>query len=207
MDGSGLPAAMTRLVNELASLPGIGEKNAVRLAFHIVFKTPKDKALRLSEAVLLAREQISVCETCFHFSSGRKCSICNFAGRDFSTVCVVEQPLDLIAIEKSGGYKGVYHVLHGFISPIDGIGPEDLKLREFIKRLHGDRRIKEVVLATSSRIESVATSNFIAEILKKRANKLGIKIYRLSHGIPAGSDIEHLDQTTLRNAIADRKEI
>ncbi|QMU56175.1 MAG: recombination protein RecR [Candidatus Mycalebacterium zealandia] len=207
MDGSGLPAAMRRLVSELASLPGIGEKNAIRLAFHIIFKTSKDKALRLSQAVRLARDEICVCETCFHFSSGGKCSICDSAGRDFSTVCVIEQPLDLIAIEQSGGYKGVYHVLHGFISPIDGIGPEDLKLREFIKRLQSDSRIKEVILATSSRIESVATSNFIAEILKKRADKFGIKIYRISQGIPAGSDIEHLDQTTLRNAIADRKEI
>ncbi len=207
MNGSGLPAEMKNLVSELASLPGIGEKNATRLAFHIVFKASREKASRLSESIALARKGISACEVCFHFSSGGKCAICHDARRDFSTVCVVEQPLDLIAIEKSGGYKGVYHVLHGFISPIDGIGPGDLKLREFIKRLQTDKRVKEVILATSSRVESVATCNFIADILKKRADKFGIKIYRLSQGVPAGSDIEHLDQTTIRNAIVEKKEI
>ncbi len=208
MNNSGLPAEMRRLVSELASLPGIGEKNATRLAFHIVFKSSREKALRLSESIDLARKGVCICETCFHFSSGGKCAICANPERDFSTVCVVEQPLDLIAIEKSRGYRGVYHVLHGFISPIDGVGPEDLKLRELIMRLQTDGRIKEVILATSSRVESVATCNFITDILKKRADRLGIKkISRLSQGVPAGSEIEYLDQTTLRNAIADRREV
>ncbi len=208
MDGFGLPAEMRRLVSELASLPGIGERNATRLAFHIVFKSSREKTRRLSESIDLARRGISACETCFHFSSGGRCAICNDPKRDFSTVCVVEQPLDLIAIEKSGGYRGAYHVLHGFISPMDGIGPEHLKLRELIKRLRADGRIKEVILATSSRVESVATCNFIADILKERAERFGIeKISRLSQGVPSGSEIEHLDRTTLRNAIADRKEV
>jgi len=199
---------MRRLVSELASLPGVGEKNATRLAFHIVFKTSEERARSLSESINLARKEVSVCGVCFHFSSGNRCAICTDSGRDFSTVCVVEQPLDLIAIEKSGGYKGAYHVLHGFISPIDGVGPEDLKLRELIRRLQTDRRIKEVILATSSRVESVATCNFIADILKKRADRIGIeKICRLSRGMPAGSEIEHLDQTTIRSAIADRRGI
>ncbi len=207
MDAYGLPAEMRNLVSELASLPGIGEKNATRLAFHIVFKAPEEKARRLSESVARARAEVSVCGKCFHFASAGKCSVCDNPEREFSTVCVVEQPLDLIAIEKSGGYRGVYHVLHGYISPADGVGPGDLKLRELIKRLDGDRRVKEVILAMSSRVESVATCNFIAEILKKRAVRLGIRVYRLSQGVPAGSEIEHLDRTTIRNAIADRKEI
>lgn len=194
-------------MGELAALPGIGEKNAVRLAFHIVFKASDERARRLSGAVTAAREAVSVCETCFHFSSANGCAICGDRRRDRSTVCVVEQPLDLIAIEKSGGYRGVYHVLHGFISPIDGVGPEHLKLRELIKRLQSDRGITEVILAMSSRVESVATAGFIAEILKKRLDRTGIKkISRLSHGVPSGSDIEHLDQVTLKNAIADRRE-
>lgn len=199
---------MRRLVGELSSLPGIGEKNATRLAFHIVFKASPEKARGLSEAIDLARKGLSVCETCFHFSSGGRCAICGNTRRDFSTVCVVEQPLDLIAIEKSGGYRGVYHVLHGFISPMDGVGPGDLKLRELIRRLQTDGRIKEVILATSSRVESEATRNFIADILKKRAARLGIKkISRLSQGVPSGSEIEHLDKTTICNAIAGRREV
>lgn len=207
METSGLPAEIKNLVNELAALPGIGEKNAVRLAFHIVFKSSPERTHRLSESIRTAREAVSVCTKCFHFSSAGRCPICDDTGRDASTICVVEQPLDLIAIEKSGGYKGLYHVLHGFISPIDGVGPEDLKLREFLRRLQSDRRIKEVILATSSRVESVATCNFIAQILKKNSDKLGVqKISRLSQGIPSGSEIEHLDQTTLKNAIADRRE-
>lgn len=198
---------MRNLVAELAALPGIGEKNAVRLAFHIVFKASADRARRLSGAIAAAREAVSVCETCFHFSSAGGCAICGDGRRDQSIVCVVEQPLDLIAIEKSGGYRGVYHVLHGFISPIDGVGPEHLKLRELIKRLQTDRGITEVILAMSSRVESVATAGFIAEILKKRMDRTGLKkISRLSHGVPSGSDIEHLDQVTLKNAIADRRD-
>lgn len=201
MSRAGLPEPISRLINELAKLPGIGEKNATRLAFHI-FRSTDEYSKRLSEAILDTKSKVITCGQCFHFSSKDPCDICSNTSRDRSTVCVVEEPLDLLAIEKSREFKGLYHVLHGVISPLDGIGPEDLKIKELIQKIR-DNKIKEIVVATNPSVEGEATSMYLAKLIKP----LDIKITRIAHGIPVGGDLEYIDELTITRALRDRKEI
>lgn len=199
MRQSGLPESISRLIGELAKLPGIGEKNATRLAFHI-FRSPKVYSENLAQAIIDTKSKVILCNNCFNFASESPCYICQDSDRDNSSICVVEEPLDQLAIEKSKEFKGKYHVLHGVISPIEGVGPEDLRIKELITRLEKDR-VKEVIVATNPSVEGEATALYLSKLIKP----LGIEVSRIAHGIPMGGDIEYIDEITLGKAIRDRK--
>ncbi|MEM4657706.1 MAG: recombination mediator RecR [Candidatus Methanosuratincola sp.] len=201
MKRSVLPEPLKNLIDALSNLPGLGEKSATRLAFFIL-RSKEEFAESLAKAILDAKRRVRLCPVCLSFTSDETCGICRDKERDTSTVCVVEEPLDLIAIERSGEYKGTYHVLHGVISPIDGVGPEDLKIEELIKRLDKGE-IKEVIIATNPTVEGEATALYLARLIKP----LGIKVSRIAHGIPLGGDIEYTDELTLGRALKERKEI
>lgn len=201
MSHKGLPKPISRLIDELAKLPGIGEKNATRLAFYIL-RSKNDYTQRLARSILETKSLVHTCSTCFHLSSEDPCSICADVSRNGSMICVVEDPLDLIAIEKSRSFDGVYHVLNGTISPLDGIGPDDLTINQLIERLKNNQ-ITEVLLATNPSVEGEATSLYIAKLVKI----LGIKVTRLAHGIPMGGDIEYIDELTIAKALKDRREM
>lgn len=201
MGRNALPKPISKLIDELAKLPGIGEKNATRLAFHI-FRSSQEYSNRLSQAILDAKTKVITCNRCFHFSSKDPCEICANPNRDKSIICVVEEPLDLLAIERSNEFKGSYHVLHGVISPLDGIGPEDLKIQPLIQKIK-DEQIMEVVMATNPNVEGDATAMYLAKLIKC----FDIKVTRLAHGIPVGGDLEYIDELTLSKALRDRKEI
>jgi len=199
MRQTGLPESISRLIGELAKLPGIGEKNATRLAFHI-FRSPKVYSENLAQAIIDAKTKVILCDNCFNFASESPCGICRDNDRDNSSICVVEEPLDQLAIEKSRVFKGKYHVLHGVISPIEGIGPEELRIKELLSRL-GNNQVKEVIIATNLSVEGEATALYLSKIIKP----LGIEVSRIAHGIPMGGDIEYIDEITLGKAIRDRK--
>jgi recombination protein RecR len=199
MRQTGLPESISKLINELAKLPGIGEKNATRLAFHI-FRSPKIYSENLAQAIIDAKAKVILCNTCFNFASESPCEICKDPERDNLSICVVEEPLDQLAIEKSREFRGKYHVLNGVISPIEGIGPEDLRIKELILRLEKEK-VKEVIVATNASVEGEATALYLSKIIKP----LGIEVSRIAHGIPMGGDIEYIDEITLGNAIRDRK--
>lgn len=199
MSSTGIPESIARLIGELSKLPGIGEKNATRLAFHI-FRYPRENADNLVKAIIDTRTKVILCEECFTFASQSPCSICTGADRDRSSICVVEEPLDMIAVERSGEFKGRYHVLHGLISPIEGIGPEDLKVKELLGRLK-EGSVREVLLATNPSVEGEATALYLARLIKP----LDIEVTRIAHGIPMGGDIEYIDEITLSKAIRDRR--
>lgn len=201
MGRSGLPEPISRLIDELAKLPGIGEKNATRLAFHI-FKSSQGYAKNLASAIVKTKTDVITCDTCFNFTTYNPCEICSSHTRNSEILCVVEDPLDLIAIEKSGEFKGRYHILQGAISPLEGIGPEDLTIKELMNRLKG-LDISEVIVATNTSVEGEATSMYLAKIIKP----LDIKVSRIAHGIPVGGDIEYIDELTLGKALKDRREI
>jgi recombination protein RecR len=192
---------IARLIEELAHLPGVGRKTAQRLAMHIV-TSREDLAVSLSEAIVEARNKISFCSTCFNLTEHDPCPICADPRRDKSTICVVEAPKDVIAMEKTKEYHGLYHVLHGAISPMDGIGPEDIRLRELIVRLQ-DSDVHEIILATNPTIEGEATSMYVSRLVKPT----GIKVTRLAHGIPVGGDLEFADEVTLTKALEGRNEL
>jgi len=198
---NGLPEPISRLIDSLSKLPGIGEKNATRLAFHIL-KTPVDYAQSLARAIVDTKIKISICQTCFNFSSESSCEICKNQKRDNSIICVVEDSMDVIAIERSREFTGKYHVLNGVISPIEGIGPDELKIKELINRLR-DSTVKEVILATNPSVEGEATALYLAKLIRP----LAIEVTRLAHGIPIGGDIEYIDEITLGKALRDRKKI
>jgi recombination protein RecR len=199
MRQTGLPESISKLINELAKLPGIGEKNATRLAFHI-FRSPKIYSESLAQAIIDTKTKVILCNTCFNFASESPCEICKDPERDNLSICVVEEPLDQLAIEKSREFKGKYHVLNGVISPIEGIGPEDLRIKELLSRLEKEK-IKEVIVATNPSVEGEATALYLSKIIKP----LGIEVSRIAHGIPMGGDIEYIDEITLGKAIRDRK--
>ena len=201
MKQSGLPESISRLINELAKLPGIGEKNATRLAFHI-FRSPKLYSENLAQAIIDTKTKVILCGTCFNFASQTPCYICDDSDRENQSICVVEEPLDQLAIEKSKEFKGKYHVLHGVISPIEGIGPENLKIKELISRLKTED-VKEVIVATNPSVEGEATALYLSKLIKP----LDIAVSRIAHGIPMGGDIEYIDEITLGKAIRDRKHI
>jgi recombination protein RecR len=195
----GLPEPISRLIEAFSKLPGIGEKNATRLAFYIL-RAPAEFAEGLSRAITDTKRRVTLCSICFSFTSENACEICRDEKREKTTICVVEEPLDLIAIEKSGEFNGRYHVLHGVISPIDGVGPEDLKIKELLERLKTDR-VREVIIATNPSVEGEATALYLSRLIKP----LGIEVSRIAHGIPMGGDIEYIDEITLGRALRDRK--
>lgn len=194
------PIAIEKLIEEFAKLPGIGYKTAQRLTLHVL-NLPQDEVRAFSDALVKARGTIKYCSVCGNFTDSDPCSICSNPSRDKETICVIEEPKDIMAIEKVRDYNGVYHVLHGNISPMAGRGPNDIKLRELITRINGD--VKEVIVATNPNVEGEATAMYISKILKP----LGVKVTRIAHGIPVGGDLEYADEVTLSKALEGRREI
>jgi recombination protein RecR len=192
---------IARLLEELERLPGVGPKSAQRLAFHIL-KGDDETAQRLADAIIEVKRQIHFCRQCFNFASEELCEYCADSGRDRSAICVVEEPRDVVAIERTGEFKGAYHVLQGAISPIDGIGPEQLKVRELILRLE-DGSVTEVVIATNPNVEGETTALYLARLIKP----LGVKVTRIASGLPVGGDLEYADEVTLGRALEARREM
>jgi recombination protein RecR len=192
---------INHLIDELAALPGIGNKSAQRLAFYIIGMSP-ERVERLSNAIVDARRNVHYCKVCQNLTDAEICPICGNPERDHSTIMVVENPRDLAAYEKTGKYKGTYHVLHGAISPMLGIGPDDIKLKELLKRLE-DNTVKEVIIATNSSLEGETTAMYISKLLKP----LGIRVTRIASGVPVGGDLEYIDEVTLLRALEGRTEI
>ena len=190
---------LAKLVNAFSKLPGIGGKTALRLAYHTI-KAPEADINELIEALQQIRQKIKYCSNCGNFCEGETCEICADARRDQSVICVVKDPRDVIAMEKTGSFKGVYHVLHGTISPMDGIGPDDIRIKELLMRIDSAR---EVILATNPDVEGDATAVYIARLLKP----MGIKTTRIAHGIPIGGDLEYIDEVTLAKALDGRREM
>lgn len=191
-----------RLVTELSKLPGIGQRTAQRLAFHVLRASDED-ALGLAEAIREVKEKIGLCEVCFNLTDEARCRICQDSRRDHSVICVVEEPGDVIPMERTHEYHGVYHVLGGALSPIDGIDPEDLKVAELFSRVAPPAEVREVVLATNPTTTGEATALHIAQILRERHPDL--RVTRLASGLPVGSDLEYADEVTLGKALAGRR--
>lgn len=189
------------LVDELSRLPGIGPKSAQRLAFYMV-KAPSTDARRLAEAIVAAKERVRFCRECFSLSEGELCRVCRDPGRDPSVICVVEEAKDQATIEKAGVVKGKYHVLGGAISPLEGIGPDDLRVQELLDRV-GRNGVSEVILATNPNLEGNATAMYVAALIRP----LGIRVTRLASGLPVGGDLEYADEVTLGQALEGRREI
>ena len=188
---------INRLIEELSALPGIGNKSAQRLAFYIV-NLPKDRVSKLADSILDAREHVRYCSQCYTLTDQELCPICANQNRDPATIMVVENTRDLAAYEKTGKYNGVYHVLHGAISPLLGIGPNDIKLKELMQRLQKD--VKEVIIATNSSLEGETTAMYISKLIKPT----GIKTTRIASGVPVGGDLEYIDEVTLLRALEGR---
>lgn len=191
---------LARLVDELRKLPGIGPKTAQRLAFYLIGES-KESVRSLASAIVEAKEKIHYCSTCFNLTDIDPCSICDNQSRESTVICVVEEPRDVIALERTHNYKGLYHVLHGAIAPLEGIGPGELRIKELITRL--DETIQEVVLATDPDVEGEATAMYLARLIKP----LGIKVTRIAHGMPVGGNLEYVDEVTLSKALEGRREL
>lgn len=191
---------INKLIDELAGLPGIGNKSAQRLAFHLI-NMPKDKVERLAKVIVEAKENVRYCRECFTLTDQELCPVCTNEKRDHGTIMVVENTRDLAAYEKTGKYTGVYHVLHGAISPMLGIGPNDIRLKELMSRLAGE--IGEVILATNSSLEGETTAMYIGKLVKPT----GIKVTRIASGVPVGGDLEYIDEVTLLRALEGRTEL
>lgn len=196
------PRPLNRLVNELSKLPGIGGKTAQRLAFHILSLSDQE-AENLADSIVGARRSLHYCSICGNLTDQDPCIYCSDETRDPSVICVVETPQDVIAMERIREYRGRYHILHGAISPAEGIGPNEINLKSLIVRLQKDDRVKEIIVATNPNIEGEATAMYIARLLKPT----GIKITRIAHGIPVGGDLEYADEITLLKAMEGRREI
>lgn len=193
---------INKLIDELAALPGIGSKSAQRLAFHLI-NMPQGKVERLANSMIQAKQNVRYCRECFTLTDTDVCPICANAARDHGTIMVVENTRDLAAYEKTGKYKGVYHVLHGAISPMLGIGPHDIKLKELMERLSGQERIQEVIIATNSSLEGETTAMYISKLIKAA----GIRVTRIASGVPVGGDLEYIDEVTLLRALEGRVEL
>ena len=193
--------ALQKLIDELGKLPGVGPKSAQRIAFHLI-KIPEQDALSLANAIQQAKQKVRFCETCFNMSDEAICEICSDSQRDSSLVCVVEEPRDIVALERTREYRGLYHVLQGAINPIDGIGPEQLKIRELLERLKGNTP-QEVILCTNPNIEGEATAMYLAKLIEP----LGIQVSRIASGLPVGGDLEYADELTLGRALEGRRNI
>jgi recombination protein RecR len=192
------PAPLGRLVAELSRLPGIGQRTAQRLAFHIL-RTDSEEAAALATAIREVKEKVGLCEVCFNLSEGPRCRICEDASRDPATICVVEEPADVIPIERTHEYRGLYHVLGGALSPIDGIDPDDLRIAELARRVE-EGGVREVVIATNPTTTGEATALHIGELLGDK-----VTVTRLASGLPVGADLEHADEVTLGKALAGRR--
>ena len=191
---------ITQLIEELGKLPGIGPKSAGRLAFHII-NMPQDQVKKLSDTIISAKTNVHYCKECCTLTDNEICPICASDKRDHSTIMVVENTRDLMAYEKTGKYEGVYHVLHGAISPMLGIGPDDIRLKELMARLQGD--VKELIIATNSSLEGETTAMYISKLIKPT----GIKVSRIASGVPVGGDLEYIDEVTLLRALEGRTEL
>jgi len=194
-------APVQRLIDELARLPGIGQKSAQRLAFHLLHIEEED-ARRLAESIITMRQEVRLCERCFNVTDSAQCSICRDLRRDPSAVCVVERAQDIVVVERTQEFRGRYHVLGGSISPIEGIGPEQLRMRELVARID-DEGIKEVIAATNPTVEGDTTALYLARLLKP----LGVKVTRLASGLPVGGDLDYADEITLGRALVGRQEL
>ena len=190
---------LANLYEQLRRLPGIGSKTAMRLAYHVI-DMPAEDVKQLAAALSGAKEQIHYCSRCFNLTDSDVCEICRDSSRDSITICVVEQPLDIAAMERSHGYHGLYHVLHGVLSPLDGIGPEKLRIRELLLRLQQES-VSEIIIATNSDVEGEATATYLAQLLKP----VGITVSRIAHGLPMGGDLEYADEITLSKALENRR--
>ena len=195
------PAALQNLTDQFARLPGIGGKTAQRLAFHVL-SLPMEDAQEFADAIIAAKQNVHTCPECQNLTDRELCPICDDDLRDDSVICVVAEPKDVIAMERSREFRGTYHVLHGTISPMEGIGPEDIRIRELLARV-GSEEISEVILATNPDIEGEATAAYIARLLKP----MGILVTRIAHGLPVGGDLEYTDEVTLAKAIEGRREM
>jgi len=194
-------APLENLIERLCGLPGIGPKSAQRIAFFIL-SIPRDDAVDLARAIVEVKDKVRFCTTCFNISEGESCSICSDARRDETVICVVEEPRDVIAIERSGRFRGTYHVLGGAISPIDGVGPEELTFRELVQRLR-DGKVTELIAATNPNAEGEATALYMAQLVRP----LGITVTRIARGLPVGGDLEYADEVTLGRALDGRSEM
>jgi recombination protein RecR len=197
---------VTKLIDEFKRLPGIGHKSAQRLAFHLL-KASQEEADRLVDAIREVKAKIIFCSVCNNLTDTDPCRYCAHPARDRSTICVVEEPYNLVAIEKTREYHGLYHVLHGALSPIRGIGPEELRIKSLLERLrpreNGEPEVKEIILATNPNTEGEATANYLGRLLKP----LGVRVTRIAMGLPVGSDLEYADEVTMHKALANRHEV
>lgn len=191
--------SLAKLVEQFERMPGIGHKSAQRLAFYVL-NLKKEEAESFADAILTAHEKIKKCTRCCNLAEDELCSLCKDSGRDESVICVVEDPRDVMAFERTHEYEGTYHVLHGVISPMNGIGPEDITVKELLART-GDDRVREVIMATNPTVEGEATAMYISRLLKP----MGIKVSRLAYGVPVGADLEYADEVTLTRALEGRR--
>jgi len=192
---------VSRLIEELGKLPGIGPKSAARLAYYLL-RMPEAEARALAEAIIAVKDKTVLCSSCQNITDSDPCAICTSEERDHSIICVVKEPLDILALERTGRYKGIYHVLHGVLSPMDGIGPEDLKIKELLERIKTGS-VKEVILATNPNLEGEATAMYIQKLL----SPLEVWLTRLARGLPVGGDLEYADEVTLTHALESRQEM
>ena len=195
------PPSLVRLIKHLSKLPGIGEKSATRLALHIL-RWRYDEAKGLSQSILEVKEKVRLCSKCFGLADTDPCRLCQSPNRDSTIVCVVEQPSDLVALEKSGACKGLYHVLHGTLSPMNGVGPNDLRIKELMTRVAGGR-IQELILATNTSVEGEATASYLAQLLKTYP----VRVTRIASGVPMGGDLKYLDEVTIKRAMERRQRL
>jgi len=194
-------APLAKLIEQFRRLPGIGPKTAARLAYHVLKCDSKD-AEALAKAIIEAKEKIHYCSRCFNFTDIDPCYICQSPERNHELICVVEEPGDVVAMERTREYHGMYHVLHGALSPLEGIGPEQIRLRELLQRLQHEP-VKELIMATNPDVEGEATAMYVAKLVKP----LGIKVTRIAHGLPVGGDLEYADEVTLSKALENRREM
>ncbi|HMA84955.1 MAG TPA: recombination mediator RecR [Desulfosalsimonadaceae bacterium] len=195
------PASITRLIRNLSKLPGIGEKSAERLAMYLL-QAPKNQVVDLAESLTELKEKVRLCRQCFALSDEALCRICSDPARDGQVLCVVEHPVDMVAIEKTASYKGLYHVLQGLLSPMDGIGPEDIRIRELIKRV-SQGSVKEVIIATGTNVEGETTAAYIHEQL----SRYPVNVTRIASGVPMGGELKYVDQVTLKKALEGRRAV
>ncbi len=198
---SATPKAVTRLIEELCRLPGIGPKTGSRLAYFLL-RVPAEQAISLAEAIRQVKEHTMLCSSCFNIAEADPCSVCSDPNRDPSQICVVEEPLDVLAIERTRQYHGLYHVLHGAISPVEGIGPEEIRIRELLARVRRGS-VREVLLATNPNLEGEATAMYIS----RQVLPLAVRVTRLARGLPVGGDLEYADEVTLAQALEGRRDI
>ena len=192
-------APLAKLVEQFRSLPGIGAKSAVRLAYHVL-EMDRSKAEGLAKAILEAKAKVTYCSICFNITDQDPCAICQSEGRNRSVLCVVEEPRDVMAMERTREFRGLYHVLHGALSPLEGVGPDDIRIKELLQRI-GAEPVTEVIMATDPDVEGEATAMYVAKLLKP----LGISVTRIAHGLPVGGDLEYADEVTLGKALENRR--